>query len=66
MDGLLPYWLGPVLAGLQWLLGAEMAARLPFIALLVLTLGATWWGAYYLARTPVHSPWPLPLEGRPS
>jgi hypothetical protein len=33
-----------------------MAARLPFIALLIVTLGATWWGAYYLARTPGAQP----------
>ena len=46
-------WLGALsLQGFGWLMGPEMAARLPFIALLILTLGATWWGAYYLARTP--------------
>ena len=57
IDGLLPYWLGALsLLGFEWLLGAEMAARLPFIALLILTLGATWWGAYYLARTPGAQP----------
>ena len=57
MDGLLPYWLGALsLQGLGWLLGPEMASRLPFIALLVLTLAATWWGAYYLARTPGAQP----------
>ena len=57
MDGLLPYWLGALsLQALGWLLGPEMAARIPFIALLVLTLAATWWGAYYLARTPGAQP----------
>ena len=57
MDGLLPYWLGALsLQGFGWLMGPEMAARLPFIALLILTLGATWWGAYYLARTPGAQP----------
>lgn len=57
MDGLLPYWLGALsLQGFEWLIGPEMAARLPFIALLVLTLAATWWGAYYLARTPGAQP----------
>ncbi|AIJ47911.1 hypothetical protein SR914_16170 [Comamonas testosteroni] len=57
IDGLLPYWLGALsLLGFEWLLGAEMAARLPFIALLILTLAATWWGAYYLARTPGAQP----------
>jgi hypothetical protein len=61
MDGLLPYWLGACPAGLEWLLGAEMAARLPFIALLVVTLGATWWAPITLHARPVRSPWPLPL-----
>ena len=57
MDGLLPYWLGAIsLQALGWLIGPEMAARIPFIALLVLTLAATWWGAYYLARTPGAQP----------
>ena len=57
MDGLLPYWLGAwSIQGFEWLLGAEMAARLPFVAFLILTLAATWWGAYYLARTPGAQP----------
>lgn len=56
-DGLLPYWLGAI--ALQWLeslLGPELAARMPFMGLLVVTLAATWWGAYYLARTPGAQP----------
>lgn len=57
MDGLLPYWLGALsLQTLGGLLGPEMATRIPFAALLVLTLAATWWGAYYLARTPGAQP----------
>ncbi len=56
-DGLLPYWLGAFSIQLfQGLIGPEMAARLPFIALLVMTLVATWWGAYYLARSPGAQP----------
>lgn len=56
--GLLPYWLGAL--ALQWvpaeLLAPEMAARLPFMTLLALTLLATWYGAYYLARSPGARP----------
>ena len=56
-DGLLPYWLGAwalqlAPAGLP----PELAVRLPFIGLLVLTLAATWFGAYYLARSPLAQP----------
>ena len=56
-EGLLPYWLGAwaMQAAPPWL-PAELAARLPFAALLVLTLMATWYGAYYLARSPGAQP----------
>ena len=56
-EGLLSYWLGALAmqAAPSWL-HPEMAARLPFIAMLVLTLTATWWGVYYLARTPGARP----------
>lgn len=56
-DGPLPYWLGAL--ALQWVpsgLSPELAARLPFMALLVLTLVATWYGVYYLARSPGAQP----------
>lgn len=57
MDGLLPYWLGAIsLQAFDGVFGPEMAVRIPFIALLALTLAATWWGAYYLARTPGAQP----------
>ena len=56
-DGLLPYWAGALsMQLLQGLLGPETAARLPFVAMLVVTLVATWWGAYYLARAPGAQP----------
>ena len=56
-EGLLPYWLGAwaIQAAPPWL-SAEMAARLPFAVLLALTLMATWYGAYYLARSPGAQP----------
>ena len=56
-EGLLPYWLGAL--AIQWApswLSPEMAVRLPFAALLALTLMATWYGVYYLARSPGAQP----------
>ena len=54
---LLPYWLG------AWAIlispssiPLDVAARLPFIGLLFLTLTATWYGVYALARTPSAQP----------
>jgi len=56
-DGLLPLWLGAWAIELlgTWL-PAEYAARLPFVALLALTLAATWRGIYFLARGPAAQP----------
>ena len=56
-DALLPYWLGAWAVKLApaWL-HADFAARLPFVALLVLTLLGTWYGVYYLARSPGAQP----------
>ncbi|MEJ7929580.1 hypothetical protein WG922_06295 [Ramlibacter sp. AN1015] len=54
---LLPYWLGAW--AIRWTpdwVPADLAARLPFVALLVLTLAATWWGVYHLARRPQAQP----------
>ncbi len=56
-SGLLPLWLG---AGAIRLLGhwlpLEVASRIPFIALLVLTLFAAWHAIYHLARSPLAQP----------
>ncbi len=56
-DGLLPFWLGAWAIRLApaWI-PADFAARLPFIALLCLTLAATWYATYYLARSPRAQP----------
>lgn len=56
-EGLLPYWLGAwaIQAAPAWI-SSEMAVRIPFAALLVLTLAATWYAAYYLARSPGAQP----------
>jgi len=56
-DGLLPYWLGAwAIRALDGWLPAALAARLPFMALLVLTLVATWYAVYHLARSPGAQP----------
>ena len=55
---LLPYWLGAwaIQAG-QWLaLPPDFAARTPFAMLLALTMVGTWYGTYYLARSPLAQP----------
>ena len=56
-DALLPYWMGAVAmqAAPSWL-PIDLAARLPFIALLVIALLATWYAVYFLARTPAAQP----------
>ena len=54
---LLPHWLGAasiMLLG-PWL-GAPLAARLPFAALLAATLALTWYAAFHLARTEAAQP----------
>ncbi|HEY8360575.1 MAG TPA: hypothetical protein VIL30_24230, partial [Ramlibacter sp.] len=63
-DALLPYWLGAwaMQAAPAWL-APDLAARIPFMGLLVLTLTATWYGVYYLARTPHAQPVPFAFGG---
>jgi 4-amino-4-deoxy-L-arabinose transferase-like glycosyltransferase len=63
-DALLPYWLGAwaIRLGAGWL-PADVAARLPFAALLVLTLLATWCGIYNLARNSRAQPVPFAFGG---
>jgi 4-amino-4-deoxy-L-arabinose transferase-like glycosyltransferase len=63
-DALLPYWLGAWAMRLapSWV-APDFAARIPFIALLVLTLAATWYGVYYLARSPQAQPVPFAFGG---
>jgi 4-amino-4-deoxy-L-arabinose transferase-like glycosyltransferase len=53
---LLPYWLGAVflyIAPVGW---EDAFARIPFIAMLALTLAATWYAVYALARHPAAQP----------
>lgn len=53
---LLPYWLGAVFlyaAPAGW---EDVFARMPFVAMLALTLAATWYAVYALARHPAAQP----------
>lgn len=55
-DALLPYWLGALsIQSLPWIEPA-LASRIPFVLLLALTLTATWYGVYHLARSPQAQP----------
>ncbi|RFO96974.1 hypothetical protein DIC66_10810 [Rhodoferax lacus] len=54
---LLPYWLGAW--AMQWCppwIAPDFWVRLPFALLLALGLAATWYGCYYLARSPRAQP----------
>lgn len=68
-DGLLPYWLGAWAIQLSptWL-PPDTAVRLPFALLLALTLAATWYAVYHLARSPGAQPVAFAFggEARPS
>jgi hypothetical protein len=66
-EALLPYWLGAwaIRAAPAWV-SPDLAARIPFALLLVLTLAATWYGVYYLARSPRAQPVPFAFGGEAS
>lgn len=57
VDALLPYWLGAwaVQMAPSWM-APDLAARIPFGLLLSFALSATWYGTYYLARSPEAQP----------
>ena len=56
-DGLLPYWLGAwAMQGAPAWVAPDFAARIPFMLLLTLTLLSTWYGVYFLARSPRAQP----------
>ncbi len=57
VDALLPYWLGAWAISLSpnWM-SVDLAARLPFMCLLIIALLATWYGTYYLARISLAQP----------
>lgn len=64
---LLPYWLGAVFIKLfGGLIGAELAARIPFAMLLGLAFLWTWYSTYHLARTEAAQPLPFAFGGEAS
>ncbi|MBT9506547.1 hypothetical protein [Rhodoferax sp.] len=67
VDALLPYWLGAWAMQLApgWM-ASDFAARIPFVLLLTLTLFATWYGTYYLARNPEAQPVAFAFGGEAS
>jgi 4-amino-4-deoxy-L-arabinose transferase-like glycosyltransferase len=64
---LLPYWLGAW--ALQWApawIAPDFAARIPFVVLLALCMAGTWFGTYYLARSPKAQPVAFAFGGEAS
>ena len=65
-DALVPYWLGALAIVLLPFLDPAVAVRLPFIALLALSLMSTWYAVYYLARSPQAQPVAFAFGGEAS
>lgn len=65
-DALAPYWLGAVAIKCLPFLDPAFAVRIPFGLLLVLTLLATWYAVYYLARSPQAQPVAFAFGGEAS
>ena len=67
VDALLPYWLGAwaVQIAPSWM-APDLAARIPFCFLLALALSSTWYGTYYLARSPEAQPVAFAFGGEAS
>lgn len=61
---LLPYWLGALFIKLlsPWV-DPAVAARIPFAALLVVTMTLIWYATYHLARTQAAQPLPFAFGG---
>ena len=55
-DALVPYWLGAAAIKALPFLDSALAARIPFMGLMFLTLLGTWYATYYLARSPQAQP----------
>ena len=65
-DALVPYWLGAIAIKLLPFLDPAFAVRIPFIGLLALSLLATWYAIYYLARSPLAQPVAFAFGGEAS
>ena len=63
----LPYWIGALFISLlSPLVEPALAARLPFAALLALTLACTWYACFHLARTEAAQPVAFAFGGEAS
>ncbi len=60
----LPYWLGAwaMQVAPAWA-SADFVVRIPFMLMLALTMLASWYGTYYLARNPLAQPVPFAFGG---
>ena len=65
-DALVPYWLGAIAINLLPFIDPAFAVRIPFILLLTLSLLATWYAIYYLARSPQAQPVAFAFGGEAS
>ena len=65
-DALLPFWLGALAIKLLPFLDPAFAVRVPFMALLALTLLTAWYAIYYLARSPQAQPVAFAFGGEAS
>ena len=65
-DALVPYWLGAIAIKSLPFLDSAFAVRIPFILLLTLSLLATWYATYYLARSPQAQPVAFAFGGEAS
>ncbi len=65
-EALAPYWLGAVAIKFLPFLDPAFAARIPYGLLLTLTLVASWYAVYYLARSPQAQPVAFAFGGEAS
>jgi 4-amino-4-deoxy-L-arabinose transferase-like glycosyltransferase len=65
-EALAPYWFGALAIKAFPFLDPAFAARIPFGLLLALTLLATWYAVYYLARSPQAQPVAFAFGGEAS
>lgn len=65
-DALAPYWLGALAIKVLPFLDPAVAVRVPFGLMLILTLLATWYAVYYLARSPQAQPVAFAFGGEAS
>jgi len=65
-SALLPYWIGALFIQLLPFLDPVFAARIPFAALLLITLASSWYTVYHLARLPAAQPVAFAFGGEAS